>query len=459
MLLAVRAIAAPDPVGADFTRATALRRDDHLDEANAIFLEIVRLHPEHETAEFAANLALDTLVRQGRDDELGALVDEMLANKKLVLRRVDLRDQLLKIHAQHARKQAEELERSAHESGDLAAYDRCGEAYLALAVPKDSYGDESLYNAIVCFQEGKSFERARAAARRLLSEYKKSRVVPRVIARLGKYEGDMANFETAAGFLEHYAAIAPAEKDVPDALSDAFLYRVSLGQLDRADADLRLAEIPRGRFSHPNFAWASIMMIEARLAAGQRSAAIARALALTGDRSTTLARGKLFAELACPVPLVAELCPMARDPKLVRRAQAELRPLTDGDDPTDLGRRIALDLELDANRPDRGALAERYRELTGPDDPPETRIVAHARLALLAKRDHRIDEEANELSLCITEARDQMVGATWLQHCERERATLPRPPVVAPLLEQIGEPAIPGFEPAVEAEPVRPHGR
>jgi hypothetical protein len=51
-----------------------------------------------------------------------------------------------------------------------------------------------------------------------------------------------------------------------------------------------------------------------------------------------------------------------------------------------------------------------------------------------------------------------MTGAGWLLYCERERAGLPRPPVLAPLLEQIGEPSA-GFAPASEAEPVRTDGR
>lgn len=439
----------PAAPGAAFLVGRTFRRHDQLDEAEMWFTDLIRAHPEDPHAEVATNLVLDAQIRQERYDEMAMLVDELLASKELLRKRADLRDRLTKIAAQLARKKAEQLEKIAHESKDLTAYDRCGEAYLAMALPKVEYGDELLYNAMVCFEEGKSFERARTAAKRLLNEYKRSKLVPKTIVRLGKFEGDMASYENAAAFLEHYAVIAAHEKDVPDALSDAILYRIVLGQLDRAQADLdKLAAQPRHSYGSTYAHDSRLALAEARLAAGQRAAAVVLAFGIRPRRGMFLRVGELFAVLACPVALVDERCPRPRDPDLVHRALRSLQQVAPDEDSDKRGRRLMIDLQFESAPT--ADLADRYRSLADDDSITETRIAAHARLAQIAKLDHRDDDAAKELSACITLARDLLTGASWMKSCERDLAALGRPPVVSPLPEHVGTPQT-SFTPASEA--------
>src|SRR4029079_11382247 len=50
-------------VGMKFLKANIYRRYNQFDVANPLFEEIIEKHPDHETAEYAANLLLDTYNR------------------------------------------------------------------------------------------------------------------------------------------------------------------------------------------------------------------------------------------------------------------------------------------------------------------------------------------------------------------------------------------------------------
>jgi hypothetical protein len=223
--------------------------------------------------------------------------------------------------------------------------------------------------------------------------------------------------------------------DVRDALADALLYRVGLGELDRAARDLdAFAHAPH--VDAVEVARSTGGLAKAELDAGLRAASLRHALAIRTRDAAPVALGLLLGELACPVALVDELCPRSRDPKLLAQAKSVLERATDTDDPDDTGRRVLVDLAVEAGSARTLADATlQYRELTG--DRSETRVIAHERLGRLAALAQHTDEAAAELKLCITEARDQMLALPWLQRCERERAALGKSPVVSPLGEHL----------------------
>jgi hypothetical protein len=269
----------------------------------------------------------------------------------------------------------------------------------------------------------------------LLAEYPKSKLTPRVVARMSRYESDLGLFADAARDLERYAALAPVDHDTGDARSDALMYRVGLGELDRAARDLdAFTSSPRARAD--DIARATIGLAGAELDAGKRAAALHHARAVRPHDAPPMLLGRMLADLACPVALVDELCPRSRDPKLQAQAVQVLERATDADDPDDTGRRVLVDLAVETGSVRTLADATlRYRELTG--DHSDTRVVAHERLGRLAVLAQHPDEAAGEFALCITEARDGTLGLPWLQRCERERAALGKSPVVAPLLEHL----------------------
>ncbi len=226
-------------VGMKFLKANLYRRYNHFDEAIPLFMDILEHHREHETAEFAANLLLDTYNRMGKYDEMLALVDKLDGDKKFLDGKEELATTLGKIKAQSLRKKAEHIEKVAKETKNFAKYVECGQAYLDIynRNPTDDANDEVLYNALTCYQEGKSIGAAIQMFGLLKQYYPKSKLMPRAIGRIGKAYGDIAFYEQAADKLEEYARKYGGEKDAFKALSEAVFYRKGIGQDKKAIDD------------------------------------------------------------------------------------------------------------------------------------------------------------------------------------------------------------------------------
>jgi hypothetical protein len=62
--------------------------------------EILRGDRSDETVEYAANLLLDNLNRNGRYDDMGAWIDDLLADRAFLAGKDDLRETLERLHAQ-----------------------------------------------------------------------------------------------------------------------------------------------------------------------------------------------------------------------------------------------------------------------------------------------------------------------------------------------------------------------
>src|SRR4029077_1805641 len=129
------------------------RRYNHFDEAIPIFMDILDHHRDHETAEYSANLLLDTYNRLQKYDEMLALVDKLDKDPKWLESKEDLKTTLNRLKAQSMRKKAEKLEKEATDSKDFTKYVACGQAYFDIynRNPEADENDQVLYNAGVCF--------------------------------------------------------------------------------------------------------------------------------------------------------------------------------------------------------------------------------------------------------------------------------------------------------------------
>jgi TolA-binding protein len=228
-------------VGMKFLKANIYRRYNHFDEAIPLFMDILEHHTQHETAEFSANLLLDTYNRLQKYDEMLALADKLENMPKFLDGKDDLKATLNKIKAQSMRKKAEKLETAAKESKDYAQYVACGLAYQDIynRNPEGTDNDEVLYNAGVCFEEGKSIGASIVMFNLLEKYYPKSKITQKAIARLGKAYGDIAFYDKASEKLEQYAKAYAGEKDAFDAMNDAVFYRKGIGDDDKAIADTK----------------------------------------------------------------------------------------------------------------------------------------------------------------------------------------------------------------------------
>ena len=228
-------------VGMKFLKANIYRRYNQWDKALPLFQEILDKHREHETAEYAANLLLDSYNRLGRYDDMLALADKLTKDPKFLEGKEDLSATLKKLKAQSMRKRAEQMEKTAKDTKDFSQYVQCGQAYLDIynSNPESADNDEVLYNAGVCFEEGRSIGVAIQMFNLLKKYYPNSKITARATARLGKAYGDIAFYDRASEELENYAKKYAGEKDAHDAMSDAVFYRKGIGDDAKAIEDTK----------------------------------------------------------------------------------------------------------------------------------------------------------------------------------------------------------------------------
>ena len=228
-------------VGMKFMTGNIYRRYNHFDEAIPIFEDIVKNHRTHETAEFSANLLLDIYNRQQKFDELGALADKLDADKPFLEGKDDLKARLAQIKKKYLSDKALALEAKAKETKDYSAYIACGLAFQDIynRNPEEPSNDEVLYNAGVCFEEGKSIGAAISTFNTLQKYFPNSKITAKAVARLGKAYGDIAFYDRASDKLEEYAKKYAGEKDAHDAMNDAVLYRKGIGDDQKAIDDTR----------------------------------------------------------------------------------------------------------------------------------------------------------------------------------------------------------------------------
>ena len=147
-------------VGMKFLKANIYRRYNHFDKAIPLFEDILDKHREHETAEYSANLLLDTYNRHA------AATTTMLA----LADKLDERHEVPRGQGRPQRRRSRSSRRSRcarrprssrrrpRTRKDFGKYVACGQAYLDIynRNPEATENDEVLYNAGVCFEEGKS---------------------------------------------------------------------------------------------------------------------------------------------------------------------------------------------------------------------------------------------------------------------------------------------------------------
>jgi len=223
-------------VGMKFLKANIYRRYNHFDEAIPIFMDILDKHRDHETAEYSANLLLDTYNRLQRYDEMLALAEKLAKDPKFLEGKEDLAATLKKLKAQSMAKKAEKLATEAKESKDYAKFTACGQAYLDIynSNPESAENDKILFNAGYCYQEGKSISAAITMFNLLQKYYPNSREAAKALMALGKAYGDIAFYDRASEKLEEYAKKYAGEKDAYDAMSDAVFFRKGIGDDQKA---------------------------------------------------------------------------------------------------------------------------------------------------------------------------------------------------------------------------------
>jgi len=214
-----------------YRQARTYYKHNHYDKAVKIFAAIVTGHPDHELAEYAGNLLLDSLNLQRKYKELNQWVVVMLKEPKLA--KGDFLRQLTKLRMGGLRKAAEKLQKAKR-------YGDCGQAYLKIAdaYPKSPRAPEVLYNAALCFEAAKQYPRSFAARKRLIDGYPGSRLTPRAMYMVAALHHALKQTKKAAEAYEKFVHIFPGEKESFESIQNALVFRLQLGHRKEALADL-----------------------------------------------------------------------------------------------------------------------------------------------------------------------------------------------------------------------------
>src|SRR5262249_43378840 len=138
---------------------------NHLDEAEALFLEVVQEHTTHELAPFAANLFLDALNAQGKTHDVARWVRAFMEMPPLMADRT--------FAAQMVTLLSDVYELEARESETRGDAKECGRSFVsaAEAQPEHPKHAERLWNAAQCFQNAHLVGRAINAWKALIDQH------------------------------------------------------------------------------------------------------------------------------------------------------------------------------------------------------------------------------------------------------------------------------------------------
>lgn len=250
-----------DLVRIKYRRARIHYVANHWEEAATLFRDIAYNHSDDELAPYAANQYLDCLnaiARLNQDrriacrDELADGVEDFLANNNLT-RDDEFRNQVTQLQCGILWSQAEARTeaRRFREAADLYAriysdyHDECaqiGNHDLC----------EVLYNAAINYESDYRIGQAIQIRTRLFNECgdesefaaahggKASEWAKRAIYQIGGNYHAIASYTKAAQYYEDFARRYSGEKEAPEALQNATVFRIGLGQDDQAIKNMEL---------------------------------------------------------------------------------------------------------------------------------------------------------------------------------------------------------------------------
>ncbi len=196
---------------------------NHFDRAAPAFDDIVKNHPDHSVACYAANLVLD--IWNGRKDfkQLKEASRSYVDNKKLACGDED-RQKFAKIEEQSS------FFLVKVEFEDKKKYIGAANAYMAFYkdYPKSEYADDAVFNATVNYDLGNRLDKANEVRKFLVEKLPDSPLVPETLYNIAQSYERIVDFENAAQWLDLFAKRYPTDKRSKDAVYNAGLYRATL---------------------------------------------------------------------------------------------------------------------------------------------------------------------------------------------------------------------------------------
>ena len=253
-----------------YRRARIYYESNHFQQAAVLFKDIAWNHRDHELAEYAANLYLDSLNVMGSElepnrveclNELEQAIDPLsgfyCSSQQARDDHPDLCGVLTTLKCNVLRKQAEAFGNNDQHKKAAAQYVRIFRRHQACAAEDGFAMDEVLYNAAIHFEAARLLGRAIQVRNVLIERFPESEYSKKAIYLVGANFHALAFYEQAANYYERFARQFPGEDgdDCSDAdrtagtcpiaheaLQDAVFFRIGLGDEEKAREDARLFE-------------------------------------------------------------------------------------------------------------------------------------------------------------------------------------------------------------------------
>ncbi|MBK8481750.1 MAG: tetratricopeptide repeat protein [Proteobacteria bacterium] len=222
---------APERPAILYRKARTYYEHNHFAEAVDGFAQVLEQYPAHELAVYAANLLLDALNILKRYDDIADWVERM--NRIPQLATSELKETLARIRREIKRKQLEDYQ-------ERGRYRQCGEGYAQLAsdYPDDARWPELAFNAALCFEAAKLIGQAISIRQKLIEVAPKDPLAQRAMYMIGANFHALAWYSRAAEWYERFAKEFPGEKEAPEALQNAIVFRLGRAEYELAQKDI-----------------------------------------------------------------------------------------------------------------------------------------------------------------------------------------------------------------------------
>ncbi|MFH1131031.1 MAG: hypothetical protein V1754_06830, partial [Pseudomonadota bacterium] len=242
---------AKERVNIMYRKARVYYENCHFQKASELFADVIAQYPHRELAVYSADLVLECLNQMEQFKELEGWLDNFLANEKLLAtgKEVDpeFETRLVKLKGEIERKQVEQLEKN-------QKWRECGEGYARLAnkYQNDPKWAELLFNSAMCYETAKLIGQAIYVRSTLIKaklddkDDKNGRLLAqKSLYMIAQNYHALAWYSRAAKYYEDFANKFPGEKESPDALQNAIVFRLGRGEFEKAQKDSDMFLDPR----------------------------------------------------------------------------------------------------------------------------------------------------------------------------------------------------------------------
>lgn len=236
-----------------FHRAKLMMEHNRFDEAVPVAQELVAKFDGTVYAVWAAEMLIDALTiawqDQARDDAAREKAAAQLRRSAELVRKKKafshpegdrVREQVPLLLAALDWDEAERWCDKGKRDGDTEAFVAGGRKYLAIYEGYDEHdrADEVLFNAARCLEAGYLLGAAIAAREELLQRFPQSKLAKQTLKEVGQNFQRIAYYDRAAERFETYASKYDRDAFSAEALQNAFLFRLGLGEQGKAEEDL-----------------------------------------------------------------------------------------------------------------------------------------------------------------------------------------------------------------------------